>query len=197
MRTVDTGVGWALLVSLALVIAGVALLPRLQLFAKPGVDGAWAEYVATTGTCPGGDDEAAAAGVQEATMLCLVNYARLRRGLSPVAAAEPLLRSAALKAHDISTCRRFDHDPCGRGAWSVLEAAGAGGYATAENIALVSAETASPRHVVHLWLTSSGHRENLFRPEWTVQGVALLSRQTVDGRPGMNVWVSHFGYEQG
>ena len=202
VRTVDSGAGWAVLVSLAIVVAGMALVPRLHLLAPSGpaaasaIDGQWASHVATTDLCPGGDDAAAAPQEQERTMLCLVNYARARQGLSPVVAAEPLLTSAALKARDIATCGRFDHDPCGRGVWSVVPPVGAGEYAAGENIAMFASETAAPRSVIHGWLNSTGHRENLFRPEWTDQGVALLPATTVDGRSGMNVWVSQFGYRR-
>jgi uncharacterized protein YkwD len=129
-------------------------------------------------------------------MLCLVNYARLHQSLPAVVAAEPLFRSAALKARDIATCGRFEHDPCGQGVWSVLEPAGESDYVTGENILMASAEIASPRHALNSWLNSAGHRENLFRAEWTDQGIALLPEATVDGHAGTNVWVSHFGYRR-
>lgn len=122
-------------------------------------------------------------------MLCLVNYARARRGLSPVAPARPLESASALKAREIVHCHRLEHDPCGEGA---LQAAGYG--ATGENIAYVSANAASPRYVLNGWLNSKDHRESLFRPDWTEQGAALVVGATVDGHRDVNVWVSQFGY---
>lgn len=199
-------VGLAALVSLALA-AGFGLLPRLGAPdaapalvapAVPSVTGPWVAYVAPVSACPGGDETTASPADQQRTMLCLVNYARARKGLAPVATAVPLLTAAALKARQIADCGRFDHDPCGTGANAVFDASrykeGVARWGTGENLAIASVEIASPRRILNGWLESEHHRENLFRPDWREQGVAVLPRVTLDGHPNVNVWVSDFGF---
>ena len=199
-------VGLAALVSLALV-AGFGFLPRLgapdaapSLVGPevPVVSGPWLAYVAPASTCPGGDDPKASPDAQQGTMLCLVNYARARKGLAPLATAVPLSTAAALKARQIADCGRFDHDPCGTGANAVFDVsgykAGVTQWGTGENLAIASAAIASPRRILNGWLESEHHRENLFRTDWREQGVALLPGISLDGHPNVNVWVSDFGY---
>lgn len=211
MRTVPSSLGWAALASLALAVVLFAFMPRGQVAAPlvepvvvqapPQLEGAWTAYLAPERDCPGGDDPSAEAREQERTMLCLVNYARARQGLAPAVPIAPLLGASALKARDIDSCGRFDHDPCGTGARRVFElvayGAGSSRFGTGENIAIVSADLASPRRVLNGWLNSDGHRENLFRSDWSEQGVALLPRATVDGHADVNVWVSQFGFRDG
>jgi uncharacterized protein YkwD len=199
-------VGFAALASLALLV-GLTLLPRLggpgapTLLAAPetpDVSGPWAAYVAPPSACPGGDDATAPPLEQQRTMLCLVNYARARRGLQPVATAVPLATAAALKARQIAECGRFDHDPCGTGSTAVFDASqykrGAAEWGTGENLAMASARIASPRHIVNGWLESDSHRETLFGEDWREQGVALLTGVTLEGHADIHVWVSDFGY---
>jgi uncharacterized protein YkwD len=131
-------------------------------------------------------------------MLCLVNYARARRGLAGMATAVPLSTAAALKARQIAECGRFDHDPCGMGANAVFDTAqykaGAIRWGTGENLAMASVQIASPRRILNGWLESEDHRENLFGADWREQGVALLPGVTLEGHPDINVWVSDFGF---
>lgn len=191
MRTVPPVLGWVVLASLAASVAVFHFMPRgaPTVEGPPVLRGAWAAYVAPASVCSGGDDAAAVAADQERTMLCLVNYARARRGLAPVAPTQPLAGSSAVKVREIVACRRLAHDPCGRGPRQA-----AGYVATGENIAYVSANAASPRYVLNGWLNSPRHRENLLRPEWTEQGAALVVGATVDGHRDVNVWVSQFGH---
>ena len=199
-------VGLAALAALALA-AGFGFLPRLgapdaapTLVAPeaPIVSGPWVAYVASAGTCPGGDETKASPAAQQRTMLCLVNYARARKGLAPLATAVPLATAAALKARQIADCGRFDHDPCGTGANAVFDVsgykAGVTRWGTGENLAIAGVGIASPRRILNGWLESVRHRENLFRADWREQGVALLPGISIDGHPNVNVWVSDFGY---
>jgi uncharacterized protein YkwD len=209
VRTVPPALGWALLAVLALAVAAFGLRPHgraaesavTTIVAPPAVEGGWTAYVASESVCPGGDDPAAPPRDQERTMVCLVNYARARRGLPAVATVQALLASAALKAREIDGCERFAHDPCGTGSGRVFDlvayGAGSSGYTTGENIALISANAASPRRVLNGWLNSDSHRENLFRADWTEQGVALLAHSTVGDVADVNLWVSQFGYRRG
>jgi uncharacterized protein YkwD len=207
VRNVSPTVAWAALAALALAVAGVAFpqiaerlsgpAPATTVLARP-LTGAWLSYVAPEGACAGGDDAVAAPAEQQRAMLCLVNYARLRRGLVPVTPAGELATSAALKARDIARCGRFAHDPCGPGAALAFRraryAAGFSRAAEGENIALMPAEAASPRLILNAWLNSPDHRGNIFRTDWREQGIALVPDATVDGQTRVNVWVSHFGY---
>jgi uncharacterized protein YkwD len=209
VRTVPASLGWVALAALALAVAAYGFRPHgraaeppaATVVAPPAVEGGWTAYVASESVCPGGDDPAAAPRDQVWTMICLVNYARTRRGLPAVSTVQALLASAALKAREIDGCERFAHDPCGTGSGRVFElvayGAGSSGYATGENIALVSANAASPRRVLNGWLNSDAHRENLFRADWTEQGVALLAHATVGDVADVNLWVSQFGYRRG
>jgi hypothetical protein len=74
----------------------------------------WAAYLAPEAACPGGEDRSAAIAVQEHTMLCLLNWARGRRGLSPIPESSTLSLAARLKAEDIQRCGDFAHDACGK-----------------------------------------------------------------------------------
>jgi len=198
--------GFAALASLAIAV-GLTVLPRFGAVdaapllvspTTPSVSGAWVSYVAPVSACPGGDETTAPPAAQQRTMLCLVNYARAKRGLQPVATAVPLSTAAALKARQIAQCDRFDHDPCGTGSGAVFDLAkykvGTSSWGTGENLAMASVQIASPRHILNGWLESEGHRETLFRPDWREQGVALLPGVTLEGHPDINVWVSDFGF---
>lgn len=195
----------ALVIAAALGGLSVVALPRERaqaqsptLAAAPALRGPWTEYVAPPSACPGGDDALAPVAAQERTMLCLVDYARGRRGLRALVPSSALFSSAAMKGRDIASCARFAHDPCGAGSARVFDLAGYGnGAATwghGENLAMVSFESATPRFVMNGWLNSDPHREDLFDADWTDQGVALVPKARVDGYPGVNVWVSHFGF---
>ena len=200
--------GFAALASLALLV-GLTLLPRVgapdaapRLLEPelPDVSGPWAAYVAPDSACPGGDDWETPPLAQQRTMLCLVNWARARRGLRPLATAVPLATAAALKARQIAECGRFDHEPCGTGAGAVFDGSrykrGAASWGTGENLAMASARIASPRHILNGWLESDPHRETLFREDWREQGVALLTGVALEGDPNVHVWVSDFGYRE-
>ena len=197
----------AALVAALLACAAVFALPREHVLpqepavaAPPKLDGRWLAYVAPTSVCPGGDDAAAPPADQQRTMLCLVDYARERRGLPPLAVSSTLFGSAALKSRDIAACERFAHDPCGSGSRRVFELVGYGAgtseWGTGENLALVSADAATPRYVLNGWLNSDPHREDLFRPDWREQGVSLIAHARVDGHGDVNVWTSHFGFRR-
>jgi uncharacterized protein YkwD len=198
----------AVALSAALAAVGVLALPRERtaaqaprLEAAPALQGPWVEYVAPVSACPGGNHAAESADAQQRTMVCLVDFARLRRGLAPLVVSGTLLGSAALKARDIAACERFAHDPCGTGSRRVFElvayGTGSATWGTGENLAMVSANAATPRYVMNGWLNSQPHREDLFQPDWTEQGVALVAHARVDGHEDVNVWASHFGFRNG
>jgi uncharacterized protein YkwD len=127
-------------------------------------------------------------------MLCLLNWARQRRGLSPLPENPTLSVSARLKAQDINRCSDFSHEACGKRADDVARQAGYRALAFGENLYLGPLEYGRPRVAVDQWLNSDGHRENLMRDRWTEQGVALLLVRAFKGQREVAIWVSHFGH---
>ena len=124
-----------------------------------------------------------------ATVACLVNFARQRRGLSRLLVVADLNGASSRKAQDIVNCNSFSHDPCGRSAApraNLLTSQGRVG----ENLYLASGRFGAPRVAVDAWLNSTPHRRNLFRPEWTGQGLALLAKESFAGYRDVRLWVS-------
>jgi uncharacterized protein YkwD len=160
------------------------------LYAK---DDPWAAYLAPESACPGGEDRSAPVAEQERTMVCLLNWARARRGLSALPVNPTLSTAARLKAEDIRRCSDFAHEACGKDARAVADQAGYPGSAWGENLYTGSRELGRPRVAVDGWLNSEGHRENLFRNLWHEQGVALLPVPSFEGHSGTAIWVSQFG----
>lgn len=155
-------------------------------------DDPWKEYLAPEGACPGGDTRSPGVRDQEQTMICLLNWARQRRGLA-LLAVQPLLSQAArFKAKDINRCADFAHRACGKPADAVVAQAGYKPAAWGENIYSGPRDFGRPRVAVAQWLNSAGHRENLFRDYWTQQGVAVLPVRSFGGQPDVAIWVSHF-----
>jgi uncharacterized protein YkwD len=152
----------------------------------------WASYLAPEEDCPGGEDTDAPPGDQRQTMLCLLNWARARHGLSALPTSRVLTKSAAMKARVMVACDEFAHAPCGvtpdEGARSL-------GYkgSFGENISWGNLVARAPRPTVDGWLHSPGHRTNLLRPQWREQGIALLRADRYQGTDDAAVWVSQFG----
>ncbi|HXG77338.1 MAG TPA: CAP domain-containing protein [Gaiellaceae bacterium] len=165
-----------------LTVQAGALYPR---------DDPWLPWLADEGSCPRGEDRAAPPRVQAQVFLCLANFARARQGLGPLVYSRLLSASAQAKAADIVRCDSFAHEACGQAPDAAARALGWRG-AFGENLYLSGPPLTSPRVALDRWLSSPGHRENLFRPEWKALGVALLPG-SVGPFPHGVVWVTHFG----
>jgi uncharacterized protein YkwD len=148
----------------------------------------WKHFLASEATCPRGSGPAR----EEQQAVCLLNYARRRAGLSQLPESPLLSRAARLKARDIVRCHQFAHTACGRNAHAVADDVGYPRVAWGENIYLGTGPYAPPRLAVDGWLNSRGHRENLFRSEWTEQGIAVV-HVNFGGRRDVAIWVSEFG----
>ena len=148
----------------------------------------WKQFLATDAACPRGGGAAA----EERQAVCLLNYARRRAGLPELRESPLLARAARLKALDIVRCHQFAHTACGRDAHAVADDVGYPHVAWGENIYLGSGPYAPPRLAVDGWLNSRGHRENLFRREWTEQGIAVLHVK-FGTEHNVAIWVSQFG----
>lgn len=175
----------------------VSILPGLpgatigadSLYAK---DDPWKEYLADEQTCPGGERSDAPLAAQAETMVCLVDYARKRRGLEPLATVALLNDASVMKAARIVRCRDFNHDACDMDP--AADARAAGYRATwGENLYIAGGLLGSPRVALDRWLNSEGHRDNLFRPQWRTQGIAVQKLDKFGHDTDMTLWINQFG----
>ncbi len=154
-------------------------------------DDPWKDYLAGEDVCPGGEKTDVRLDIQADTLVCLVNYAREKRGLAPVGVA-PLLNETALsKARKIVRCGDFDHDACGEDPATDARAAGYQGP-WGENLYLGERGAGAPRVAMDGWLNSPEHRENLFRGEWRSQGIAAIKVKDFTGYSDVTIWVNQF-----
>ncbi|MDQ3725269.1 MAG: CAP domain-containing protein [Actinomycetota bacterium] len=147
--------------------------------------------VASAASCPKQNDAGASAAAQERAMLCLVNRARVNRGLSRLAAPSSLAWAADRKSADIIRCDEFSHEACGRESTYWAERSGYG-QCVGENIAYASGRSATPRYIFKLWMNSQGHRENILRGSYDDIGIGLRVGE-IDGVRGAHVWTQVFG----
>ncbi|HEU5252813.1 MAG TPA: CAP domain-containing protein [Solirubrobacterales bacterium] len=145
---------------------------------------------ASAAPCAGQGNAGAAAVAQERAMLCLVNRARVNRGLDPLAAPSSLAWAADRKSADILRCDDFNHEACGRDSEYWVRRSGYDGCA-GENIAYASGRVATPRFVFRLWMNSQGHRENILGSYDDI-GIGMRIGE-IDGERGAHVWTQNFG----
>jgi uncharacterized protein YkwD len=155
-------------------------------------DDPWKPYLAGEQACPGGERLDLPLARQADIMVCLVNFARRRRGLQPVSTVELLNRTSVLKADKIEQCTDFNHNACGEDAAADARSAGYRG-AWGENLFIAEGPWGAPRPALDGWLNSSEHRQNLFRPEWRTQGLAVMKMATFGDEHDVTLWVDEFG----
>jgi hypothetical protein len=151
----------------------------------------WAAWLAPDSVCPGGDDASQPVAVQVSVGTCLLNYARERQGLPPLARSAALDAGSLRKAQDIVACNQFSHYACGKSPDADARAEGLTDRTFGENIYWGPAMYRPPRVAVDQWLNSDHHRENLFDPGWRFQGVAMQVAPSFQGNQG-EVWVNEF-----
>jgi hypothetical protein len=168
--------------------------PTITTYERPlyADDDPWHDWLAPETTCPRGDATGGSAGDQIHTMLCLLNYARAREGLRPLARSTLLSGTSLAKAREIVKCQTFAHEPCGLPADHAARAAGYRGP-FGENIYAAEGRWVAPRVAVDQWLNSPGHRENLFRPQWGTIGIGLLRDAAFEPYEDGVIWVNQFG----
>lgn len=162
---------------------------RAVLYAK---NDPWKAYLASERTCPGGERTDLPAAQQLATVACLVNFARKRRGLRPLAVLPVLNGASVRKARQIIRCATFAHNPCGGDWTSAVRSTGYAGV-FGENLYLASGPWGAPRIAVDAWLNSPPHRETLFGRAWREQGFAVVSRENFGVYRDVSLWVSVLG----
>lgn len=181
-----------------LTVGLVALAPALPQAAAMAPDVTSSLVTANTpelapaGRCIGAADPAGRAFAQQASMRCLVNFARHADALSALSASATLGRSASHKNSLMLSCDDFAHDACGLPWGQVFLQAG---YASSygENIGWARAALGSPRQVMAMWLGSPEHRANILGASWTEQAVSVRVSVDFQGASDVNVWTSQFG----
>jgi uncharacterized protein YkwD len=179
----------------AAVLVVVLLVPAS---AKAGAGEDFNAYVAPVGACLGDSAVAAPAASEQQTMACLVNWARVKRGLEPLHPSLKLRVAAELKIADELRCNDFSHTPCGAPFLSIFQRSGyltssVRLWAVGENLAWGQNDVSSPRAIITAWLNSPPHRANVFDPRWTDIGISYRASASFLGYEGVGLWVNEFG----
>jgi hypothetical protein len=143
---------------------GVAL-HRAPLYA-PGDP--WRSYLADERVCPGGERTDLSAQQQVEVMLCLIDWAQRKAGLSEPMPTALLTSTAVQKGQEIVRCQNFAHAACGDDPAADVRRADYHG-SWGENLYIADGRFGAPRVALDAWLNSPGHRQNLFRAEWRAQ----------------------------
>lgn len=153
------------------------------------------ELIAPETACPGQTDESLSVESQEATMECMIEFARTTAGVGDLTGVPALESSAASKAADIVSCDEFSHTACGHEFtyWFEQDGYGSPGgcWGAGENIAWGTGELSTVRSILSAWVNSPEHLENMLEGSYTEFGVGLEVGQ-LKGYSGAHVWVTHF-----
>jgi uncharacterized protein YkwD len=125
----------------------------------------------------------------------MTNFARERKGMSPLTDVTPLDRAARRKSADILRCDEFQHEACGREFTFWMDRVGYldGSCSWAgENIAWGSGSLASVRSIFTAWIRSAGHRGNILGRAFRDFGIGLRVGN-LDDTPRAHVWTQEFG----
>jgi uncharacterized YkwD family protein/spore coat assembly protein SafA len=105
----------------------------------------------------------------EESVLKLVNNERTQRGLSPLQMDWELQRVARTKSQDMAAKGYFSHQsPTYGSPFDMMKNFGIQYRAAGENIA---SGQRTPQEVMKSWMNSTGHRENILKPDFTHIGV--------------------------
>ena len=126
-------------------------------------------------------------------MLCLIDWARQRHGLASPRRTTLLTNTALQKANEIIRCNNFAHAPCGGDPADRHPRGRFPRCVRREPLHRRRPGTAPHASALDGWLNSPGHRENLFRPEWTCRDSPLVKLDQFGQYRDMTLWVSHFG----
>jgi uncharacterized protein YkwD len=178
-------VGWGLLAS----TAAAASLGDAAAVGQPT-----ARQATLQGGCPTGVGLDAPAAAQESTMLCLIDEARERYALPPLAQSETLRQTAVEKGSDLLRCNEFSHTACGRPFTYWIEESGymsAECWRVGENLAWGVEEEGTVGSIFRAWMRSPAHRANILG-DFEETGVDLRVGQ-LGGLTGVHLWTQHFG----
>ena len=177
----------ALLLLLALALAGCAGGPRDAVAAQPDVDGCVGSQLRPT----------AANGPQvRAATLCLINAQRTRHGDQPLTENAMLDRAAVLHSLDMAQRHYFEHvDPDGVGPDARIMRQGYPPILVGENLAWAETFKSPPAVIVSLWMKSPGHRANILEPRYREIGIGM-AYQAPEPHPDPNqsaIYTTTFG----
>jgi uncharacterized protein YkwD len=154
------------------------------------------ELIAPEAACPGQSDESLSVASQEATMGCMINFARSTAGVADVADVAVLDDSSAHKAIDIVQCDEFSHSACGRDFTYWFEQNGylqpGGCQQAGENLAWGTGVLGTVRSILTAWVNSPEHLANMLAPSYDEFGVGM-DVGPLNGYPDAHVWATHFG----
>jgi uncharacterized protein YkwD len=138
--------------------------------------------------CAGADARVGHASPQllRSAVVCLINRERSLHHL-PALSASPLLnRSAQGWTNSMVSSDQFTH---GTNFASRISAAGYVWRSAGENIAT---GFATPRAVVHAWMGSTGHCENILNPTFRNVGTGVSTRPVKGFATGTGTWTQDF-----
>jgi len=154
------------------------------------------ELIAPETACPGQSDASLDVASQEATMGCMINFARSKAGDAGLAPFTALDDSSADKAGDIIQCDEFSHTACGRPFTYWLEQDGyvqpGGCWGAGENLAWGIGELSTVRAILTAWVHSPDHLANMLTASFDHFGVGM-EVGPLNGYPDAHIWVTHFG----
>jgi uncharacterized protein YkwD len=179
-----------------LCVAMGALL--LAMPAGASASGPWDSLLAPESACPGQTNASAPVAQQEQTAVCLLNYARVERGLPSLSTTSRLQASSLRKAHDIRRCGQFSHTACGRDPFYWVKKVGflKGNAGAGEILAAGSGDIGTPRGTMINWLNSDEHRTILLTARFVQVGVSTVSGKLNGVRGTAAIWVGHFGFRR-
>lgn len=134
------------------------------------------------------DDNAEEVRLMEQAVHEEVNRVRENRGLNTLSYNHEMAGVARNHSRDMAERNYFDHvGPNGTTLSDRLDAGGVSCTAAGENLATLEGFGSDPEavatRVVEMWLNSPGHRENLLRSGWVVEGIGVEIR-------GDEIWVT-------
>lgn len=181
--------------ALSVIVLGFGLLPS---GAQAGTRVDYRVYVASTQACVGSGAVSASVASEQRAMSCVVNWARVKRGLKPLRLDGDLVAAGKLKLSANVGCNAFSHTPCGAPFLSDFERSGylapsVHRQMVGENLAWGQGNAGSPQAIIIDWLNSPEHRANLFSPTWTEMGIAYEAPSRFLGRDRVRLWANEFG----
>jgi uncharacterized protein YkwD len=138
----------------------------------------------------------------EAATRCLVNQQRRKRGLRSLKYNRDLQKSSDWQANDMLQYEYFDHQRSGgpsfAGRITRFGYGGSSGYSLGENIAWSTADAASPKEIVSMWMHSPGHKANILRRQFKEQAISAVYAPgpvggDFDDNGPLVVYVNQFG----
>ena len=154
------------------------------------------ELIASEAACPGQSDASLPVASQEATMGCMINFARSAAGDAGLAPFAALDDSSDDKAGDIIQCGEFSHTACGRPFTYWLEQDGyaqpGACWGAGENLAWGTGELGTVRSILTAWVNSPDHLANMLTASFDQVGVGMQVGP-LNGYPDAHIWVTHFG----